>query len=172
MTTAEAIRTYRRIPFHHGACTVCDEVKPLTQHHKVPSVVNQYGVRHKPYLLPVHGPRNDRCPGGHTEPKAWLEATSLPTWEEMSDLDRGAALMFTWKVYRERDRIYARENYPARYVDHPLLTALDLDDQQDRGDACRHATAVCGTWVEARDRWGADEVQRMYDLTLNHKRGA
>lgn len=172
MTTTENTRTYRPVPFGHGACTVCDEVHPLTQHHKVPSYINQYGVRHKPFLMPVHGPRGNRCAGSHTRPKPWLDATALPTWDEMPEPDRGAALMFAWKVHWERSRSYAKSNYPVRYVEHPLLTAFDLNDADDRNTACRHATAVCGTWAEARERWGAGEVQRLYDLALNHKRAA
>lgn len=164
MTAAAAAATYRPVDPGHGACHVCDEVHPLTQRHKLPSFVNRHGVRQKPYLLPIHGPQGNRCDGGHHEPKPWLEATGLPDWDAMSDLDRGAALMFVWKVKWEADYGYAREHYPARYVEHPLLTALD------NRTACRHASHVAGRWDEAKERFGAAEVQRLYDLALNHQR--
>lgn len=152
---------YRPIGPFHGACTTCNEVHPLTDRHKQPAVRNKYGITHKRFLLPVHGTNGDRCPGSHTEPQPWLIATGLPTWDDMTDADRGAALMFAWKVQWERNYAYARENYPARYIDHPLLTALT------ESEACRHASAVAGTWDEAKGRLGADAVQRLYDLASN-----
>ena len=161
ITTAQP---YRRIESGHGACSICNEVFALTNRHGQPSFVNRYGVRQKAYLLPIHGPRDNRCNGGHQKPKPWLEASGLPSWDEMTDVDKGSALMFAWKVHWERDRMYAKENYPARYVNHPLLVALDTNE------ACRHATAVAGTWGEAQDRWGADEVQRLYDVALTAER--
>ncbi len=163
MTDTATQPTYRLIPFGSGACTVCDEVYPLTDRHQQPAVRNRYGVTHKRFLLPIHGPRANRCPGGHTEPQPWLEASGLPAWDDMTDLDRGAALMFVWKAVREGYG-YARENYPARYVDHPVLIGLDVSA------ACRHASQVAGTWAEVNARLGADEVDRLYDLALNHER--
>lgn len=163
MTDTKTATTYRLIPLGSGACTVCDDVYPLTDRHQQPAVENRYGITHKRFLLPIHGPRTNRCPGGHTEPKAWLAASGLPAWDDMTDLDRGVALMFVWKAKREGSG-YARENYPARYVDHPVLTGLDVSE------ACRHARQVAGTWREAGERLGDDEKQRLYDLALNHDR--
>jgi hypothetical protein len=77
----------------------------------------------------------------------------------MTDADRGAALMFAWKVQRE-GYMYARENYSARYLDSPDLTALDAFT------ACRHANLVAGTWREANERLGSAEVTRLYELAL------
>ncbi|MFG2046028.1 hypothetical protein ACGFIW_01190 [Micromonospora sp. NPDC048935] len=155
--------TCRPIPLGSGACKTCDEVHPLTDRHDQPAVENRYGITHKRFLLPIHGPRGNRCLGGRMEPKPWLDASGLPSWDDMTDLDRGAALMFVWKAVREGYG-YARDNYPARYVDHPTLRALDV------AEACRHARTVAGTWAEAHTRLGADEVQRLYDLALNHDR--
>ena len=156
---------YRHIPLGSGACATCNEVHPLTDRHAQPAVRNRHGIVHKRFLLAVHGPRNTRCPGSHTEPKPWLDAAGLPSWEEMTDLDRGSALMFVWKRQRE-GYAYARDNYPARYVDHPVLSGLDVQE------ACRHASAVAGSWGEAKERLGVDELDRLYDLALNAERGA
>jgi hypothetical protein len=131
-----------------------------------PAVVNKYGIRHKRFLLPIHGPRDNRCPGGHTEPKPWLESAGLPSWDDMTDLDRGAALMFVWKAKWEGSYMYARENYPARYVVHPTLRSLDDTE------ACHHASAVTGSWDEAKNRLGTDAVQRLYDLALSKQGNA
>lgn len=158
--------TYRQIPSGEGACTICDEVHPLTQNHKEPSYINKYGIRQKAYLMRVHGPRGNRCPGSHTKPKPWIEAVGLPDWDDMTDLDRGAALMFLWKCYWERSYAYARDNYPATYINDPRLLALDARD------ACRHASAVAGSHREAEERWGSAETQRLYDLALDHDRSA
>ncbi|GGM27995.1 hypothetical protein GCM10011608_11060 [Micromonospora sonchi] len=164
MTDTQTVATYRAIEPGHGACQTCNEVHPLTNRHNQPAAVNRHGVRHKRWLLPVHGPRNNRCAGSHTEPKAWLDAAGLPSWDHLTDLDRGAALMFVWKVRQEGEYAYARDNYPARYRDHPLLAALDARE------ACRHASAVAGSWAEAIDRLGEAEVERLYDLALNYER--
>lgn len=51
------------------------------------------------------------------------EAEPLPVWEQMSEVDRGAALMHLHKVDYE-GRSYAVENYPARYFDDLRLVAL------------------------------------------------
>jgi len=162
MTDTQTTTSYRRIEPGHGACQTCNEVHELTDRHDQPAVVNKHGVRHKRWLLPVHGPRNNRCTGSRTEPRPWLEASGLPSWDDMTDTDRGAALMFVWKVKWEADYTYARENYPARYFDDPRLTDLDVRS------ACRHAKTVAGSWDEANDRLGEAEVNRLYDLALNH----
>lgn len=91
-----------------------------------------------------------------------MAETALPTWAELTDLDKGAALLHLHK--REWEGAdYAVENYPARYFDHPALTGLD-----ERA-ACRHAVSV-----EAdADRAGAlsgDEYERLYDLALDADR--
>lgn len=140
--TATTLRPYRHIPLDSGACPVCDNVFPL--------------LLSKP-VLRKHGPRSNRCPGSHQEPAPWLESSGLPGWENMSDLDRGAALMHEHKRRREGAN-YAVEHYPVRYHDHPVLTSLD------RQEACLHA-AVVAHRVDLSD----DEYFRLYNLALAAK---
>jgi hypothetical protein len=88
--------------------------------------------------------------------------TKLPTWAEMTDLDKGAALLHLHKRDWEGED-YAVENYPARYFDHPALTALSPLA------ACRHAVSV----ELAADDAGAlkmPEYERLYDLALDADR--
>lgn len=144
--------TYREIKFGFGACSVCDEVVEWGRRR----------VRGMPVLL-GHGPRKNRCPGGGLHSKPWLEATGLPSWDQMSDLDKGAALMHVWKRNREGG-VYARENYPAEYIEHPDLLVLPRDE------ACRHAAAVCGRNDVVQDRLGIDEWERLYNLALDEGR--
>ncbi len=88
--------------------------------------------------------------------------TALPTWEQMSDLDKGAALLHVWK--RDKDGAsYAVREYPVRYLSDPALVDLSASD---RPAACRHAARVAGTWDGAHDRLGSDEVFRLYELAL------
>jgi hypothetical protein len=152
MTTTTA---YREIPFGHGLCGTCDQVVPL-------SPGKAWGRVQYPAVMYVHGPRSARCAGSRQPPVPWVQATGLPGWDAMSDLDRGAALMFAWKVQRE-GYVYARENYPARYHDHTDLVALSAEDP---ASACRHARAVCGSWADVNDRLGVSEVARLYDVAL------
>lgn len=84
----------------------------------------------------------------------------LPTWDEMSDLDKGAALLHDHKRDSE-GADYAVENYPCRYLDDPSLTALDGED------ASEHAAEVCGE--DVFERLGGSEYERLYDLALNHR---
>lgn len=85
----------------------------------------------------------------------------LPCWEDMTDLDKGAALLHDHK--REDEGVeYAVENYPARYWNDPRLTALTP------AEASAHAATVCGD--DVFDRIGGDEYERLYDLTLDHER--
>jgi hypothetical protein len=86
-------------------------------------------------------------------------ANPLPGWDEMSDLDKGAALLHDHK--RESEGAdYAVENYPCSYIEDPRLTALDGED------ASEHAAEVCGG--DVFDRLGAGEYRRLYDLALDH----
>jgi hypothetical protein len=82
-------------------------------------------------------------------------SSNLPTWDEMSDLDKGCAAMHLWK--RERDgAVYAVEHYPARYLDDERLKALDPQA------ASRHAASMRAR-ASALD---AAEWGRLYDLAL------
>lgn len=81
---------------------------------------------------------------------------NLPAWSEMTDLDKGAALLHLRKR-RIEGPAYAVEEYPARYFDHAALTGLG------EREACRHAVSV------AADTPGldTDEYRRLYDLALD-----
>lgn len=59
--------------------------------------------------------------GGSQEPVV------LPAWAELTDLDKGAALLHLSKRENEGTS-YAMENYPARFSDHPQLVALGDED--------------------------------------------
>ena len=48
---------------------------------------------------------------------------ALPGWDDLSDLDKGAVLLHNHKREWEGE-VYAEENYPASYFDHPALVAL------------------------------------------------
>lgn len=81
--------------------------------------------------------------------------SDLPSWDEMSELDRGASLLHVWKRKWEGAG-YAREHYPARYLVHPRLVGLNPEL------ACRHAVTVARHWDFAVDLLGMDEVERLY----------
>jgi hypothetical protein len=87
------------------------------------------------------------------------ETTTFPTWDEMSDLDKGAALLHAWKRDWEGPS-YAVAEYPAEYLENPALMRLD-----DR-EASRHAARVTKGWQD----WDVDEVQRLYDAALEASR--
>jgi hypothetical protein len=84
---------------------------------------------------------------------------ALPGWGDMSDLDKGAALLHIHKRDSEGDE-YAVENYPVKYIEDPRLTALS------RQDACAHAARFEGLAEEL----DGDEHGRLYDLALDHER--
>jgi hypothetical protein len=86
----------------------------------------------------------------------------LPTWGQMSDLDKGAALLHDHKVQEEGES-YATENYPAEYFDHPALLALDP------AAASKHAQCLFGD-EDPFDTLGAEEFDRLYDLALDADR--
>jgi hypothetical protein len=75
----------------------------------------------------------------------------------MPDVDKGAALLHLRKIEVE-GREYARENYPADYLDHPELTALDDEAASD------HAESLFGGWYEAERTLGIAEVDRLRAL--------
>lgn len=142
-------RVYRPIQRGRGACQVCDRLFDLTRPRKMLA----------PRLIRAHGHPANRCPGSGRPPRRWLDAAGLPDWDDMSDLDKGAALMHVWKRFWETGP-YATENYPARYFDDPLLCALS-----DR-EACRHSVQAAGYHREAQARLGNVEHMRLYDLAL------
>jgi hypothetical protein len=82
-------------------------------------------------------------------------SSTLPTWDEMSDLDKGCAAMHLWKRERE-GAAYAVEHYPARFLDDERLKALDSVA------ASRHAASVrAQASALSAEEWG-----RLYDLAL------
>lgn len=84
------------------------------------------------------------------------ETTRRPAWTELTDLDKGAALLHLHK--REWDGAeYAVENYPARYFDHPALTVLSPVE------ASRHAASL----RPGADALTAEEHERLYNLALD-----
>ncbi len=82
-------------------------------------------------------------------------SSTLPSWADMSDLDKGAALMHLHKRQWE-GASYAVEHYPVRYFDDVELMRLGSDD------ACRHAASQRG---EA-DALSAAEYERLYELAF------
>jgi len=90
-------------------------------------------------------------------------SNSLPGWDEMSDLDKGAALLHIWKRDWEGPG-YAVANYPARYFEHPALTGLDPRT------ACVHAVQVCGSFDAVEERIGPAELDHLYNLALEEHR--
>jgi hypothetical protein len=88
---------------------------------------------------------------------------SLPSWQDMTDLDRGAALLHMWKREWEGES-YAVAEYPCTYFDAPALVALGPLD------ACAHAAHVCGSYSQIFDQLGQTEHDRLYDLALEQER--
>ena len=86
------------------------------------------------------------------------DAKSLPAWDEMSDLDKGAALLHLHKREWEGAE-YAESDYPCRYFDDPDLVALSPLQ------ACRHAVSVEDD-AERAGALKAPEYERLYDLAL------
>lgn len=84
--------------------------------------------------------------------------SALPTWDQMSDLDKGAALLHIHKVLREGVG-YATEHYPCEYLHDPRLTSLD------RAEASRHARQLATSTAVAQ--LSDDEFTRLYDLALD-----
>lgn len=101
------------------------------------------------------------------EPPVASEAQNvvpLPSWEQMTDLDRGAALLHLHKR-RVEGAAYAVEEYPVSYFDHPALLALDDED------ACDHAAGL-ECQGASFNKLGADEYHRLYDMALDAERAA
>lgn len=86
---------------------------------------------------------------------------ALPGWFDLSELDRGAALLHLHKRDWEGAE-YAESDYPCRYFDHPSLTALTPLE------ASRHAAWLGGPYGVP----GLEEAEhdRLYDLALDADR--
>lgn len=147
----------RKVQFGFSPCTVCDQD---IEHRRSGLRLGEIPP------VKVHGPVGDRCPGGGKQGKTFMEYTGLPEWDDMSELDKGCALLFVWKVEWERSWRYAKENYPCVYRDAEVLAGLDVDD------SCRHANTVTGGHLVIRAHLGSDEHQRLYDIALAADRAA
>lgn len=83
--------------------------------------------------------------------------SDLPTWEQMSDLDRGAALLHV-HTREYQGSLYAEEHAPAEFFTDRALVALTMQAGSD------HAVALCGSWPAMVDRIGDTEAWRLVDL--------
>lgn len=83
---------------------------------------------------------------------------NLPTWDQMTDLDKGALIMFAHKVEYEGYE-YAAENYPVNYLEDPRLTALDQDAANDHAYEFIQESKGPSLWLIP-----SDEKERLYDL--------
>lgn len=87
------------------------------------------------------------------------EEPDLPSWDDLSDLDKGAALLHLHKREWEGGD-YAEEHYPARFFDHPALTVMWP----------REASRFAASLEENAEDLSPDEHKRLYDLALNAER--
>lgn len=91
---------------------------------------------------------------------------NLPTWDDMSDFDKGAALRHVYRASppprghtgAHWDVRHARRAFPCRYRDDEALTALS--PQQ----ASKHAMKVTGGQARIVKRLGMPEYSRLYSL--------
>jgi hypothetical protein len=88
----------------------------------------------------------------------------LPDWDDMTDLDKGAALLHVWEREWEGAE-HAMAESPCRYLRAPVLVALDPRA------ASEHAWAVTGGWDAISDKIGPAERTRLYDVALFHVQG-
>lgn len=87
------------------------------------------------------------------------------TWDELSDLDKGAILLFL--IACETDGTsYAREHYPVKFLEHPELTELSTNEANDF--ALRFEDEL-EFGVPGDDDQGT-EYQRLYNLAHKHGR--
>jgi len=118
----------RHIPEDKAVCSECYGIYGFT-----PGIsIHHPRAKPRPSVIHTHGPHSNRCPGSRKAVVPWIVASELPTWDDMSDLDKGCALMFVWKVHWEKSFPYAKNNYPCQYKDHPDLKSLDTVS------SCRH----------------------------------
>lgn len=82
----------------------------------------------------------------------------MKTWEDLSDLDKGAVLLHLSKVDIDGES-YATQNYPCQYFDDPELTAMTPRQ------ASEHAQSLGYVW----DICNQDEFERLYDLALDEE---
>ncbi len=90
------------------------------------------------------------------KPKETPMTTDLPTWADLTDLDKGNVLLHLHKREYEGGS-YAEEHYPASFTDHPALVALDS------AAACAFAKSMHSD----ANALHHDEYGRLYDLALD-----
>lgn len=91
---------------------------------------------------------------------------ALPTWDEMSDFDKGAALRHVYRASppprghsgSHWDHRHAGKMFPAVYRDDPRLSALSAKA------ASRHAMKVTGGQRKIVARLSEREYARLYSL--------
>ena len=98
--------------------------------------------------LIVHGPRAARCPGSGSLPVPWLAATGLPRWDDLTDRDKGAALLL---VLEHGPNLCASEAGLPVYLDDPVLAGLDPADPHARRRRRRSlgCSALSASWERA-----------------------
>jgi len=146
----------RYIPEHKAVCPVCYGIYKFT------SGMTAYhpNCKPRPSVIHTHGPRGNRCSGSRKAIVPWIVASELPTWDIMTELDKGCALLFVWKVHWEKSFPYAKNNYPCQYKEHPDLRSLD------KAPSCRHARIVTGGYKEVYKKLGGEEFHRLYNMAL------
>lgn len=90
----------------------------------------------------------------------YQDIVDLPVWDQMSDRDKGAALLHAAKRENE-GASYAVEHYACRYFDDPRLTRLTPET------ASRHAARTVGDTYEIVELIGQAEYERLYDAALD-----
>lgn len=141
-------RRFRPLPTGQGVCRACL--------HRGPARPGLNG--HPNRMHRHHRPDGTLC--RERESLRWIEATGLPTWDELTDRDRGAAIMHCWARHTQ-GVIHAREHAPATFWDDELLTALTPYE------ACRYTAELCGSYAEITDRLGEAERERLYQAALD-----
>jgi hypothetical protein len=89
-----------------------------------------------------------------------LDPRSLPSWDALSDVDKGCVLMFLHKVEAEGSD-YAKTDYPAKFVDNAELVALSPDDASDYALGFEDQHSAESVLDDGGD---LDEWHRLYDL--------
>lgn len=99
-----------------------------------------------------HYHRGAACAGGRELEVGWAQARKVPTWERMSDKDRGVALSHVLECTTPRQPQQAW-THPEHTYTGPGLSRLDV------WQVCAHAWDQTGGWQRALDRWGDEQVQ-------------
>lgn len=99
-----------------------------------------------------HYHRGVPCEGAGQLEVGWVQARKLPTWEVMSDRDRGVALAHVMACTTPRHPQQADE-HPEHAYTGPGLARLD------EWQVCAHAWDQTQGWNRALRTWGAEQVR-------------